>query len=137
MRKTVTIDGKEMTLECNALLPRNYRNIFGRDLLRDMNKLIKDIKVGREKLAREDIENNQELKEEILENINLEFVENITWLMLRAAKNENGDCINDVKNTTEEWLGCMDESMAVYYVMDDVITLWIGSQKRTSIPKKK
>lgn len=137
MRKTVTIDGKEMTLECNALLPRNYRNIFGRDLLRDMNKLIKDIKVGREKLAREDIENNPELKEEILENINLEFVENITWLMLRAAKNENGECINDVKNTTEEWLASMDESMAVYYVMDDVITLWIGSQKRTSIPKKK
>lgn len=137
MRKTVTIDGKEMTLECNALLPRNYRNIFGRDLLRDMNKLIKDIKVGREKLAGEDIENNPELKEEILENINLEFVENITWLMLRAAKNENGECINDVKNTTEEWLASMDESMAVYYVMDDVITLWIGSQKRTSIPKKK
>jgi len=137
MRKTVTIDGKEMTLECNALLPRNYRNIFGRDLLRDMNKLIKDIKVGREKLAREDIENNPELKEEILENINLEFVENITWLMLRAAKNENGECINDVKSTTEEWLASMDESMAVYYVMDDVITLWIGSQKRTSIPKKK
>jgi hypothetical protein len=137
MRKTVTIDGKEMTLECNALLPRNYRNIFGRDLLRDMNKLIKDIKVGREKLAREDIEDNPELKEEILENINLEFVENITWLMLRAAKNENGECINDVKNTTEEWLASMDESMAVYYVMDDVITLWIGSQKRTSIPKKK
>lgn len=137
MRKTVTIDGKEMTLECNALLPRNYRNIFGRDLLRDMNKLIKDIKVGREKLAREDIENNPELKEEILENINLEFVENITWLMLRAAKNENGECINDVKNTTEEWLASMDESMAVYYVMDDVITLWIGSQKRTSISKKK
>lgn len=137
MRKTVTIDGKEMTLECNALLPRNYRNIFGRDLLRDMNKLIKDIKVGREKLAKEDIEDNPELKEEILENINLEFVENITWLMLRAAKNENGECINDVKNTTEEWLASMDESMAVYYVMDDVITLWIGSQKRTSIPKKK
>lgn len=137
MRKTVTIDGKEMTLECNALLPRNYRNIFGRDLLRDMNKLIKDIKVGREKLARKDIENNPELKEEILENINLEFVENITWLMLRAAKNENGEFINDVKNTTEEWLASMDESMAVYYVMDDVITLWIGSQKRTSIPKKK
>ena len=137
MRKTVTIDGKKMTLECNALLPRNYRNIFGRDLLRDMNKLIKDIKVGREKLAREDIEDNPELKEEILENINLEFVENITWLMLRAAKNENGECINDVKSTTEEWLASMDESMAVYYVMDDVITLWIGSQKRTSIPKKK
>ena len=88
-------------------------------------------------MAREDIEDNPELKEEILENINLEFVENITWLMLRAAKNENGECINDVKNTTEEWLASMDESMAVYYVMDDVITLWIGSQKRTSIPKKK
>ena len=34
MKKTITIDGREVTLVANALTPRLYRHKFGRDMIR-------------------------------------------------------------------------------------------------------
>ena len=39
MKKTITIDGKDVTLAANALTPRLYRHKFGRDMIRDLNQL--------------------------------------------------------------------------------------------------
>ena len=134
MKKIITVEGKELTLESNALLPRHYRRIFGKDLLRDMNRIIRGLKVDLK-----DIKNtvDPEIREAILENIDLEAIENITWLMLKVAKDENGNKVNDVGNSPEEWLESLDESMAVYFLMGDVIDLWLRGQKTTSRPKKK
>lgn len=134
MKKTITLEGKELTLESNALLPRHYRRIFGRDMLRDMNRLMRDLRKDLKDLKNVE---DPEIREEMLENIDLEVVENVTWLMLKIAKDENGNRINDVKNSPEEWLESLDESMAVYFVMGDVIDLWMQGQKTTSKPKKK
>ena len=41
MEKTVTIDGKTVTLRASALVPRLYRHLIGRDIIRDMATLKK------------------------------------------------------------------------------------------------
>lgn len=111
MKKKVTFCGKEMTLECNALLPRTYRHTFGRDLIQDMKKMVDEKSKG-------------------AEIINVEPLENITYLMFRAAGEDVGDSV-------ESWLESIDDSLAIYTVMNDVTDLWLSSQKTTSKPKKK
>ena len=111
MRKTVTICGKTLALENNALLPRQYRKEFGRDMMVDMRKMAE----GYQKDP---------------DNVNMEVLENVTWLMLRAAGNDVGDSV-------EEWLASLDDSLSVYLAMPDVVALWIKGLKTTAKPKKK
>ena len=111
MKKQITLDGKPRTIEANALLPRQYRKEFGRDIVVDMNKLCAAAKKGRY-------------------NIDFEILENVTWLMLRAAG-------EDVPDTVDAWLSSLDEMFAVYGVQADVIELWRISQNTTSKSKKK
>lgn len=111
MKKTIHINGQDLIIESNALLPRLYRKEFGRDLMIDMRKL------------------NERCQADP-DNIDTEVLENVTWLMLRAAG-------NDVGNTVEEWLQGMDDIVSLYTAMSDVVDLWVGSQKTTAKPKKK
>ena len=111
MKKTITIDGKEMQLDCNALLPRQYRKEFGRDLIVDMQRLKKDYDGSPDA-------------------VNTECFENLTWLMLRAAG-------EDVGESVDEWLATIEDSFAIYGVINDVVELWLSSQRTTSKPKKK
>ena len=39
MEKKITVNGKEYNMRATALIPRQYRNRFGRDLIVDMKKL--------------------------------------------------------------------------------------------------
>ena len=41
MDREVTIDGKQVKLRATARTPRLYRGIIGRDMIADMNKLMK------------------------------------------------------------------------------------------------
>lgn len=112
MKKIVNIGGKDMTICANALLPRKYRQFFGRDLFRDMNEIVKKSKAS----GGEDFDG--------------EMLENLTWLMLR----EGGE---DVGTTPEEWLASVDDMLEVYRAQPQVIELWASSQTTTSQPKKK
>lgn len=111
MKKTINIGGKDFSMECNALLPRIYRKEFGRDVMTEMRKM-------------------SERSQKDPEDIDTEVLENITWLMLKAAG-------NDVGESVDEWLATLDDVMAVYMAMPEVIDLWVNSQKTTSKPKKK
>jgi hypothetical protein len=111
MKRTITIEGKDYQIECNALLPRQYRKEFGTDLVAGMRTL----------KAEYDKDPN---------NVSTEILENLTWLMLKAAG-------EDVGSTVEEWLSGIEDSFAIYTVMNDVVDLWLNSQKTTSVPKKK
>lgn len=111
MKKTLTLGGKPVTIENNALLPRTYRHTFGRDLVVDMQALAKQYK-----------DNPTDLNTEVLENI--------TWLMLKAGGEQVGE-------NPEEWLATLDDAFAVYEVLEDVVNLWVEGRKTTSHPKKK
>lgn len=112
MDKIVIIGGVEHTLRANALLPRKYRHMFNRDLIADMNKLVK------------------KYKESDGEDFSAEVFENLTWLMLK----ESGE---DVGNDPEEWLAGIDDMLEVYQILPDVVSLWGATLQTTSIPKKK
>lgn len=112
MDKVVTISGAECTLRANALLPRKYRHFFNRDLIADMNKLVK------------------KYKETDGADFDTEVFENLTWLMLR----EGGE---DVGNDPEEWLASIDDMLEVYQVLPEVVSLWSSTLQTTSVPKKK
>ena len=111
MKKTVIMSGRKCTLENNALLPRRYRNQFGRDLVVDMQKMMDAYKKDPS-------------------NFNTEVLENITWLMLKAGG-------EDVGENPEEWLAGLDNAFAVYEIIGDVVELWGKGRETTSIPKKK
>ena len=111
MKKQIKLDGKDVTIASNALLPRQYRAVFGRDLIVDMRKLAE----GYQKDP---------------DAVNMEVLENVTWLMLKAG----GEAVPD---TVEAWLGSIDDSLAVYMAMNDVLGLWLTTQQTTSRPKKK
>lgn len=111
MKKTITLDGKEQVIEANALLPRQYRKEFGRDLIVDMRKLAEGYKADPDA-------------------VNTEVLENITWLMLRAGG-------SDVPGTVEEWLAGIEDAFAIYTAINDVMEVWLNSQKTTSTTKKK
>ena len=111
MKKTVTLCGKSCTLENNALLPRRYRNQFGRDLIVDMQTMVDAYRSDKSKFS-------------------TETLENITWLMLK----ESGEAVGE---NPEEWLAGLDDAFAVYEVIGDVVELWGKGRETTSKPKKK
>lgn len=111
MRRKVTIDGKNYTIENNALLPRRYRHQFGRDLLVDMQKMV-------------------EAYHNSPETCSTEVLENVTWLMLKEAGEQVGE-------NPEEWLAGIESPFAVYEAIGDVVDLWAQGKQTTSRPKKK
>lgn len=135
MRKTINIEGTERTVDANALLPRQYRKEFGRDVIVDMQKLLGGIKLSAEALkrARKDPDG---MAAELLADPNalgsmdLSVIENLAWLMLRAGGEEVGD-------TVEAWLGSLTDTMTIYNIMPDIVELWVSSQSTTSKAKKK
>lgn len=111
MKKQVTLNGKPVTLENNALLPRRYRNQFGRDLIVDMQTMMTNYKKDPSAF-------------------NTETLENITWLMLKEGGEQVGE-------NPEEWLAGLDDAFAVYEIIGDVVELWGKGRETTSRPKKK
>lgn len=111
MDKKVIVSGREMTLRNNALIPRKYRNMFGRDLMFDMKKLHEDYKAGKE-------------------SISTEVLENVTFLMFKEAK-------EDVGETVEEFLASIDDLVELYELIGDVVDIWGAGLKTTAKPKKK
>ena len=135
MRKKIIIEGKARTLEANALLPRQYRNEFGRDLIVDVKKLLGKVQLTAEALkkARQDPDGlaaDLLADPDALDGMDLSVVENLAWLMLRAGGEDVGDSV-------EDWLASLQDFMTVYNIMPEIIELWITSQKTTEKPKKK
>lgn len=112
MHKIIEIDGQPRRLESNALLPKKYRNHFGRDLIADLKKLADGYKKDDPSEA------------------NMEALERLTWLMLK----EGGE---DVGETPDEWLATLDTVFGFYEILPEVVELWASSTQTTSKAKKK
>lgn len=135
MRKKIIIEGKARTLEANALLPRQYRNEFGRDLIVDVKKLLGKVQLTAEALkkARQDPDGlaaDLLADPDALDGMDLSVIENLAWLMLRAGGEDVGDNV-------ETWLASLQDFMTIYNIMPEIIELWITSQKTTAKHKKK
>ena len=50
--------------------------------------------------------------------------------MLKAGGEQVGE-------NPEEWLASLDDTFAVYEIIEDVVGLWVEGRKTTSRPKKK
>ena len=123
MNGKIEINGEELKIVSNALLPRQYRYYFGRDLLADMKKLAKGYrKVGETETG--------EPVYDFTDELDTSLMEQVSWLMLKAGG-------NDVGETVEEWLETVDDLMALYRIEAECMALWKRSEAQTASAKKK
>ena len=108
INKVINIGGIEVPMRASAATPRTYRQVFGKDLLVEL-QIIKNA-----------YENG--------EPIDIEVIENMAYLFAYQADPEG------VKNI-DEWLdqfGMTD----IYNAFEDIMTLWGGNAETTSEAKK-
>ena len=117
MDKTVVIDGREVKFRATARTPRLYRMVIGRDMIQDMNKLMK----AYEKKKQNDDE---------LDVIDLQIFEDVAYAMARHAD-------PDIEQkTADEWLDTFNV-FSIYEVLPHILELWAINTKQTSTAKKK
>lgn len=128
MTKTAIIDGKEYRMRASALTPRLYRAFFKRDIIRDMQGLIKVynkvVTVQQNEEATEEEKNEASM--ELLEH--LEVFENTAWLFCKEA----GETVGE---NPEEWLDSIEGVFSIYEAMPVIIELWSDQQTTTAKPK--
>lgn len=126
MTKTITIDGREVTLKASALVPRIYRHRFGRDMVQDMNSLRKAWKKVQD--LPEDATEEERIDAQF-SVMDLTIFENVAYVMARHGDPSTPDSI-------EEWMDSF-EIFSIYEVLPEVLTLWGLNNLQTSTPKKK
>lgn len=143
MDRTITVDGKTVTLRATALVPRLYRHLIGRDIIRDMTTLRKAYTAAENaKKAGADEEEQNTASMSVLD---LEIFEDVAWVMLKHAAEfretehgrvlMNGDMV--VGSSPDEWLDQMDGVFSIFDVMPTILELWDANQRTTSTPAKK
>jgi hypothetical protein len=117
MDKIVTIDGKEVKFRATARTPRLYRVLIGRDMIQDMNKLMKAYE-------------RKKKNDDDLDIIDLQIFEDVAYAMARHANPDMEE------KTADEWLDTF-QMFSIYEVLPHIIELWALNTKQTSTPKKK
>ncbi|MBQ1294601.1 MAG: hypothetical protein IIY21_11215 [Clostridiales bacterium] len=117
MDKVVSIDGKDVKFRATARTPRLYRALIGRDMISDMNKLMKSYE-------------RKQKNEDDLDVIDLQIFEDVAYIMARHANPEMEE-----KNA-DDWLDTFD-MFSIYEILPHILELWAVNTKQTSTPKKK
>ncbi len=113
--KTIEIDGREVAFKASAAIPRIYRARFGRDIFRDIEKLMGQVSEGDEANSELDIES-------------LETFENISYIMAKYAD-------PSVPESVDEWLDGFN-TFSIYQILPQIIDLW-GLNVETDVEAKK
>ena len=113
--KTITVSGKEVKFKASAALPRLYRNMFGRDVLKDMETL--EIAVN---------ENDPESSQ--MPIASLEIFENVAYVMAKHAD-------PSIPQSIDEWLEQFD-MFSIYEILPEILELW-GANMQTGVEAKK
>ena len=121
MQKTVIIDGREAVMRASALLPRQYRYHFGRDLIVDIKKAFE--------ASGKSLAEIQADAAGAVDAMDMTVFENLAWLIKSGGE--------DVGANPEEWLGSIDDAMTIYNILPAVLDLWIANTATTAKPKKK
>lgn len=120
LRKTVTIDGKEVEFKASAAVPRIYRMKFRRDLFMDLQKVAKSVdKKGKKK----------DKEESGIPIEDLEMFENIAYVMAQHADP------NNVPMEIMEWLEQF-QTFSIYQILPAILELWNLNEETKSQAKK-
>ena len=122
MERQIEAGGQMLTMKASALLPRQYRYHFGRDLIIDMKKAFD--------VTGKTIEEIQADPAGNMDAIDMTVFENLAWLMLKNGGTEVG-------SSPEEWLDSVDDPMIFYTLLPEVVDLWMRNTATTARPKKK
>lgn len=115
LRKSVNIDGKTVTFQSSAAIPRLYRAKFKRDIFKDLTKLEGSYKAR--------TANDTELAID-----DLEIFENVAYVMAFHAD-------PTIPPTIEDWLDQF-EMFSIYQVLPEILELW-GANLFTDVSAKK
>jgi len=107
IERTVKIDGIDVPMRASASSPRTYRNVFGKDLFIELEKL------------RESYEKK--------EDIDLEILENMAYLFAYQANED----IPDI----DTWLDQFGIT-AIFEALPQILELWGDNEKSNSKAKK-
>lgn len=118
IEKTITIDGKEVRFRASASVPRLYRFKFGRDIIRDMNKL-RDAYQAK----------GPDGEPAGFDVVDLEIFENVAYIMARHAD-------PDVPASPDEWLEQFN-MFSIYFVFPHLLELWALNMETQAESKKK
>ena len=127
MRKDVMVGGRTVPMRTTALTPRLYRHKFGRDLLRDLNRLrvlhgkMADLPEDATEAERQDVQ---------LSVLDLEMFEDVAYIMARQADPEH------VPDNPDTWLDGFG-TFSIYEILPQILDLWQQNLATTSKPKKK
>ena len=105
MKKTISLNEKELTFQTNGGLPRLYRLLTGGDIFQDIQKL-----TGENPLA----------------NGGMEILENLAFAMYHSANPQSNE-------TIEEWLSQFGTFQLVE-MLPDIIELWEEETETKSPP---
>ncbi len=107
MEKTIKISGVDVPMKANAATPREYRKLFGRDLLPTLTSAVS--KTG-------------EVKDS-------EVFENLAFCMAKQAGAE--------AENIDVWLDSFESPTAILDAIGDIMALWRGNETMTATAKKK
>ena len=114
--KIINIDGMDVPMRASAAVVRDYRLKFGRDLIKDMMKLSKDVGKKKKESSNLDIES-------------LEAFENLAYLMARKADPEN------VPSNPDDWFDRFGV-FSIYEVLPQLVELWHLNTEQQAHSKK-
>ena len=117
MDREVIIDGKQVKFRATARTPRLYRAIIGRDMIQDMNKLMKSYE-------------RKQKSEDDLDVIDLQIFEDVAYIMARHANPDMEE------KTADDWLDTFD-MFSIYEVLPHILEQWAVNTRQTSQSKKK
>lgn len=110
MEKIVKIGEKEVRMRVSARIPFEYRQLFGRDIITEMQRL--ESKKGIE---------------------NFEVFEQLAWLL--AGK--PGYPLKTAPEAIAEWLDCFDGMFDIINALPEITALWAEGNATYSEPRKK
>lgn len=124
MDKTIQIDGREIKFRATARTPRLYRMLTNRDMIKDMNILIKAFGD-----AKNDKDNNDKLMSK-LSTQHLMIFEDSAYVMARHANPDMPE------QSPDEWLDTF-EMFDIYTIFPQIMDLWNMNTVTTADSKKK
>lgn len=120
--KTITICGKEYSIDCNAFTRFQYKTVFGKGIFADI-KVLSEFSDKQESLRKElkakkmsDEEIEKEINKSMMENLDdfIDVIERIAYILIYTANNNIGSFEEWLKGITkldlsESWIGEVTE----------------------------